>query len=1255
MADRTELRSILMRLLRRNSMAALELHVVHDGAGKEVDGASPSKGHETEEADVVAKRTDNQAVQHGEAGSKEVDGASPSKCHETEEADGGGQEDRHTQAHQLTQSAPAHPPGRHTQVHPLKRHTEAHPGQPGPARRNPGTPMQTQAHPRAPGTPMCNRRAQCTPMHTQAPTRSTQDAKATPRSGHPGTARRSEGNTGHARPSARGGAGVSPPAGHTGTPRSHPGHTRNSQRPMHNPGTPVSPAHGQQCLSSVWACPPTQESSKRMGNMPIFGVGMPTYEGITQVLKNMSASISPNAPKRMGNMPIFGVGMPTYEGHIQVLKNVSGSTSPNASKRMGNMPIFGVGMPTNEGIIQVQKNVSGSTSPNASKRMGNMPIFGVGMPTYEGIIQVLKNVSGSTSPNASKRMGNMPIFGVGMPTYEGIIQVLKNVSGSTSPNASKRVHALWINMREEPVVYINGRPFVLREEVRPLKNMMEYAGIVAARLESMEERLKKDVLSECGGRILVACESFVEGHNGELNDQWEEIDHPDAVLTPAEVYASLTKQGFAVNYARIPVTDGTAPVLDDIDALVDSVMGFGLENPVIFNCQMGIGRATTGMVMGGMMYMYSEGALEATRQALGNVDLVAPSELNVSGNDLESSPDRAYLTMKRMTETQALGNVELGAGMDDDGFGIPTSPRMSDDEEDDDANEPKIWEVDTAEIREEQKALAGGGYVGVRRIVRLLEEGENAKKTVDAMVDTASGLINLRKAIMRYCKPRMSYKYVRPELQQFTSAFNTSDLRQWAFVEWVGTRPDLQLAFASIKENPSASLAPVPISKVTAIYQPEGEDDLSLEEQRLVLAKRRGCALPEGEGDLSLDEQRRVLAKRRGRTLTRRTILKSYLSNNMGEIPTLAANVRHDLIQVEGMPIYSVAQSTQLAIKSAYLIQFERMLRGYVNGTPHIRRELEMPAAALHHAGIHAPQLEELEQLMKEDVTDEVGKWGGRILLHRELPVCSLGGAKPEAPPAAAPKATQGGLSRLLQQEDVTALSEPDPYNAVLSYWAEVDTDQDSSLTTPRECCPAYNAVLSYWAEVDTDQDSSLTTLRELVQDLVQKGYNVSYCRVPLSRDRTPEPTDLAQLHAQLLNLDSNQKVAHLILSRRSTGSSARFAAAAFTLCNMQPEQSAVGGATISGGPSLDPSAGEFRGIMFAAAAFTLCNMQPEQSAVGGATVSGGPGLDPSAGEFRGIMSLCRLLPGGSVAKLMVDTAINKCTQIGNILSDIRK
>ncbi|GFH09568.1 predicted protein, partial [Haematococcus lacustris] len=56
-----------------------------------------------------------------------------------------------------------------------------------------------------------------------------------------------------------------------------------------------------------------------------------------------------------------------------------------------------------------------------------------------------------------------PIFGVGMPTLDGITGVLQVVSGARSQGAGRRCSALWINMREEPVVYVNGRPFVLRE------------------------------------------------------------------------------------------------------------------------------------------------------------------------------------------------------------------------------------------------------------------------------------------------------------------------------------------------------------------------------------------------------------------------------------------------------------------------------------------------------------------------------------------------------------------------------------------------------------------------------------------------------------------------------------------------------------------------------------------------------------------------------------------------------------------------
>jgi hypothetical protein len=47
----------------------------------------------------------------------------------------------------------------------------------------------------------------------------------------------------------------------------------------------------------------------------------------------------------------------------------------------------------------------------------------------------------------------------------------------------------WISLREEPVIYINSRPFVLRSLREPFANL-EYPGIEANRIEEMEGRLK---------------------------------------------------------------------------------------------------------------------------------------------------------------------------------------------------------------------------------------------------------------------------------------------------------------------------------------------------------------------------------------------------------------------------------------------------------------------------------------------------------------------------------------------------------------------------------------------------------------------------------------------------------------------------------------------------------------------------------------------------------------------------------------------
>lgn len=72
------------------------------------------------------------------------------------------------------------------------------------------------------------------------------------------------------------------------------------------------------------------------------------------------------------------------------------------------------------------------------------------------------------APNFREIPG-FPVYGVANPTVEGIKSVIQRIGSSKDGRP-----VFWHNMREEPVIYINGKPFVLREVERPYKNMLEY-------------------------------------------------------------------------------------------------------------------------------------------------------------------------------------------------------------------------------------------------------------------------------------------------------------------------------------------------------------------------------------------------------------------------------------------------------------------------------------------------------------------------------------------------------------------------------------------------------------------------------------------------------------------------------------------------------------------------------------------------------------------------------------------------------------
>lgn len=94
------------------------------------------------------------------------------------------------------------------------------------------------------------------------------------------------------------------------------------------------------------------------------------------------------------------------------------------------------------------------------------------------------------------RTSLLRISGTAQPTVVGLATVLKSIG--CGPGGDQA--CTWFSAREEPVVYLNERPFVLRDLSNPLANIKTYTGISGGRLELMEDRLKQDILAEASER-----------------------------------------------------------------------------------------------------------------------------------------------------------------------------------------------------------------------------------------------------------------------------------------------------------------------------------------------------------------------------------------------------------------------------------------------------------------------------------------------------------------------------------------------------------------------------------------------------------------------------------------------------------------------------------------------------------------------------------------------------------------------------------
>jgi hypothetical protein len=171
-----------------------------------------------------------------------------------------------------------------------------------------------------------------------------------------------------------------------------------------------------------------------------------------------------------------------------------------------------------------------------------------GAPNYRGIsVRSIRDIGKSDAES-----GGPSIYGIGMPTKDALLQTLAKLGISNGLQTVKR-KVFWTSLREEPVIYVKGRPYVLRLFQDPMRNL-ETTGIARERVEAMEERMKLDVLAELrmyNGRILLHDEEC-DMSSFKIVPVWETVLEGE-VQTPLDIYKNLVDEGYPIDYLRIPM------------------------------------------------------------------------------------------------------------------------------------------------------------------------------------------------------------------------------------------------------------------------------------------------------------------------------------------------------------------------------------------------------------------------------------------------------------------------------------------------------------------------------------------------------------------------------------------------------------------------------------------------------------------------------------------------------------------------------
>merc|ERR1712001_204815 len=205
---------------------------------------------------------------------------------------------------------------------------------------------------------------------------------------------------------------------------------------------------------------------------------------------------------------------------------------------------------------------SSNTGDPTARIMGGMANAACMADGFENIQKLPDALPGC--PNF-RRVPGFKVYCCGQPTIAGFEAALNKVCGDKCP---KDGPVIWLNMRQEPDVYVNGEPIC----ARPPNKIGEYAELGNITRDSVKadelefQKVVEGRVKENGGKLKYLT----------IAKEEKEVEVKD-LKTLSEVIEGLKADFPGLQHMRVPICNSASPLEADFDIICNTLVGTSIN------------------------------------------------------------------------------------------------------------------------------------------------------------------------------------------------------------------------------------------------------------------------------------------------------------------------------------------------------------------------------------------------------------------------------------------------------------------------------------------------------------------------------------------------------------------------------------------------------------------------------------------------------------------------------------------------------